>query len=70
MVALSKTIHARRQQILAAVQLAVSNTTLEELNGKIRLIDHHGEGHHSADAVIAVTYLCCSGLPVALLTRR
>jgi hypothetical protein len=38
MVALSKTIRAHRQQILAAVELGLSNSKLEGLNSKIRLI--------------------------------
>ena len=70
MVALSKTIRAHRQQILAAVDLGLSNSKLEGLNSKIRLINHRGYGHHSAAAVIAMIYLCCSGLTVTLPTGR
>jgi transposase len=36
MVALSKTIRAHRQQLLAAVDLRLSNRKLEGLNSKIR----------------------------------
>jgi transposase len=42
MVALSKTIRAHRPQILAAVELGLSNSKLEGLNSKIRLINHRG----------------------------
>jgi transposase len=70
MVALSKTIRTHRQQILAAVQLGLSNSKLEGLNSKIRLINHRGYGHHSAAAVIAMIYLCCSGLTITLPTGR
>jgi transposase len=70
MVALSKTIRAHRQEILAAVDLGLSNSKLEGLNSKIRLINHRGYGHHSAAAVIAMIYLCCSGLTVTLPTGR
>jgi transposase len=70
MVALSKTIRAHRPQILAAVQLGLSNSKLEGLNSKIRLINHRGYGHHSAAAVIAMIYLCCSGLTITLPTGR
>jgi transposase len=37
---------------------------------QIRLINHRGYGHHSAAAVIAMIYLCCSGLTIALPTGR
>jgi transposase len=70
MVAQSKTIRTHRQQILAAVDLGLSNSKLEGLNSKIRLINHRGYGHHSAAAIIAMIYLCCSGLTVTLPTGR
>jgi transposase len=70
MIALSKTIRAHRRQILAAVELGLSNSKLEGLNSKIRLINHRGYGHHTAAAVIAMIYLCCSGLTIALPTER
>ena len=70
MVALSKTIRTHREQILAAVELGLSNSKLEGLNSKIRLINHRGYGHHSAAAVIAMIYLCCSGLTITLPTGR
>lgn len=69
-VALSKTIRANRQRILAAVELGLSNSKLEGLNSKIRLINHRGFGHHSAAALIAMIYLCCGGITVQLPTER
>jgi transposase len=68
MVALSKTVRAHRQQVLAAAELGLSNSKLEGLNSKIRLINHRGYGHHTAAAVIAMIYLCCSGLTITLPT--
>jgi len=59
---LSRTIRRHRGQILAAVDLGLSNSKLEGLNSKIRLINHRGYGNHSAAAVIAMIYPCCSGL--------
>jgi len=47
-VALARTIVAQRERILAAVELGLSNSKLEGLNSKIRLINHRGYGHHSA----------------------
>ena len=46
------------------------NRKLEGLNSKIRLINHRGYGHHSAAAVIAMIYLCCSGLTITLPKGR
>lgn len=69
-VALSKTVRANRERILAAVQLGLSNSKLEGLNSKIRLINHRGYGHHSAAAIIAMIYLCCGGLTITLPTER
>ncbi len=54
---LSRTIRANRDRILAAVELGLSNSKLEGLNSKIRLINHRGYGHHSAAALIAMIYL-------------
>lgn len=69
-VTLSRTIRANRDRILAAVHLGLSNSKLEGLNSKIRLINHRGYGHHSAAALIAMIYLCCGGITVHLPTER
>lgn len=69
-VALSRTIRANRDRILAAVELGLSNSKLEGLNSKIRLINHRGYGHHTAAAVIAMIYLCCGGITITLPTER
>jgi len=69
-VKLAKTVHANRDRILAAVELGLSNSKLEGLNSKIRLINHRGYGHHSAAALIAMIYLCCGGITVELPTER
>jgi transposase len=63
---LSKTVRANRDRILAAVELGLSNSKLEGLNSKIRLINHRGYGHHTAAALIAMIYLCCGGINVEL----
>jgi transposase len=65
-VKLSATIRANRERILAAIELGLSNSKLEGLNSKIRLINHRGYGHHSAAALIAMIYLCCGGVAVEL----
>ena len=69
-VTLAKTIRANRDRILAAIELGLSNSKLEGINSKIRLINHRGYGHHSAAALIAMVYLCCGGITVQLPTER
>lgn len=68
-VSLSRTIRANQDRILAAVELGLSNSKLEGLNSKIRLINHRGYGH-TATALIAMIYLCCGGITVELPTER
>jgi transposase len=70
MLDLSRTVRKHRESILAAVDLGLSNSKLEGLNSKIRLINHRGYGHHTAAAVIAMIYLCCSGITIALPPGR
>jgi transposase len=67
---LAKRIRRRRDGILAAVELGLSNSRLEGINAKIRVIQRRGYGYHSAAALVAMTYLCCGGLTVALPTER
>lgn len=69
-VTLSKTVRTNRDRILATVELGLSNSKLEGLNSKIRLINHRGYGHHTAAALIAMIYLCCGGLTIQLPTER
>lgn len=63
---LSRTIRTNRHRVLNAVTLGLSNSKLEGLNSKIRLINHRGYGHHSATAIIAMIYLCAGGITINL----
>jgi transposase len=65
-VRLARTLRAHRHGILAAIGLGLSNGRLEGLNSKIRLISHRSFGFHSADALIALIYLCCTGITIDL----
>jgi transposase len=65
-VKLARTLRARREGILAAIRLGLSNGRLEALNSKIRLISHRSYGFHSAGALIALVYLCCGGIFIDL----
>jgi transposase len=66
LVALARTLRAHRDAILAAIRLGLSNGRLEGLNSKIRLISHRSFGFHSAAALIALIYLCCTGTLIDL----
>jgi transposase len=65
-VRLARTLRAHRDGILAAIRLGLSNGRLEGLNSKIRLISHRSYGFHTADALIALVYLCCTGIVIEL----
>jgi transposase len=65
-VRLARTLREHRDGILAAIRLGLSNGRLEGLNSKIRLISHRAFGFHSADPLIALVHLCCSGLIIEL----
>jgi transposase len=67
-VKLSRTVRKERHRILAAVELGLSNSKLEGLNSKVRLINHRGYGHHSPAPLIAMIYLCCGGITAELPT--
>ena len=65
-VKLARTIRQHRQGILAAIRLGLTNGRLEGLNSRIRLISHRSFGFHSAAPLIALVYLCCSGITIDL----
>jgi transposase len=66
---LARTIRKHKAGVLAAIELGISNGRLEALNSKVRLISHRAYGFHSADALIAMIYLCCAGIQIALPHR-
>jgi transposase len=65
-VKLARTIRRHRDGILVAIHLGLSNGRLEGLNSRIRLISHRSFGFHSAAPLIALVYLCCSGIVISL----
>src|SRR5450755_817999 len=65
-VKLARTIRQHKSGVLAAVELGISNGRLEALNSRVRLISHRAHGFHSADALIAMIYLCCAGIQISL----
>jgi len=68
-VKLARTIRKHKAGVLAAIELGLSNGRLEGLNSKIRLLSHRAYGFHSADTLIAMIYLCCSGIQIDLPHR-
>lgn len=67
-VKLARTVRQYRDGILAAIRLGLSNGRLEGLNNKIGVIKHRAYGFHSAAALIAMVYLCCSHITIPLPT--
>ena len=65
-VKLARTIRRYRAGILNAIRLGLDNGRLEGLNSRIRLISHRSFGFHSPSPLIALIYLCCSGVHVPL----
>jgi len=63
-VKLARTLRARRDGILAAIRLGLSNGRMEGLNSKVRLLSHRSFGFHSPQPLIALIYLCCSHLTI------
>ena len=66
---LARQIRHNFDGIIAAVELDLSNSRLEGINGKIRLIQRRGYGYHSVDALAASIYLCLGGITIQLPTR-
>jgi transposase len=69
-VTLARTVREHFDGILAAVEHGLSNGRLEGLNSKVRLLSHRAFGFHSAEALLALVYLCCSGIDVPLPSDR
>jgi transposase len=61
-VKLAGTMRRAVDGILAYVRTGLSNGRTEALNGKIRTLTRRAYGFHHASAVIALIYLCCSGI--------
>lgn len=69
-VKLARTVREHRNGILAAIEHGLSNGRLEGLNSKVRLLSHRAFGFHSAEALLALVYLCCSGIDIPLPSDR
>lgn len=65
-VRVARTLRKYRDGVLAAIRLGVSNGRLEGLNNKIGMLKHRAYGFHSAAALIAMIYLCCTHMTIPL----
>ncbi len=63
-VKLARTLRARRDGVLGAIRLGLSNGRMEGLNSKVRLLSHRSFGFHGPQPLIALIYLCCSQLTI------
>lgn len=68
-IALGKRFSVYFTEILAAIELGISNALAESINAKIRLINARGYGHHSAQTLTSMIYLCLGGLHPQLPMR-
>lgn len=66
---LARTIKSHAEGILAYVATGLSNGRAEGLNGKVRTITRRAYGFHGPWSLIALIFLCCSGIIVTLPHR-
>jgi transposase len=66
---LARTVKQHAEGILAYVATGLSNGRAEGLNGKVRTITRRAFGFHGAHSLIALIFLCCSGIVVTLPHR-
>jgi transposase len=59
---LACTVKEHFEGILAYIPLRLNNGRTEGMNGKIRTITRRSYGFHSASNLIALIFLCCSGI--------
>ncbi len=61
-VRVGRTIRKHFEGIMAYVRTGISNGRSEGMNGKVRVITRRAFGFHAASSLIAMLYLCCSGM--------
>jgi len=65
---LARSLRKHRHGVLNAIELGLSNSRLEALNTRVRLINHRSYGFHSPDPLIALIHLCCGPITIQLPT--
>jgi transposase len=66
---LARRLRKHFDAVIAAVELGLSNSRLEGINTKIRVIQRRGYGHRDPDALTAMIYLCIGGIDLSLPTE-
>jgi transposase len=66
---LARQIRKHFDGIVAAVEHGISNSRLEGINAKIRLINRRGYGHPKAEHLVAMIHLCLGGITIPLPTE-
>jgi transposase len=67
---LARQLRRHFERIVAAVEWGLSNSRLEGINGKIRVIQRRGYGHPSPKSLASMIYLCLGGITIKLPTQR
>lgn len=66
---LARQIRKHFDGIVNAVEHGLSNSRLEGINAKIRLINRRGYGHPKAEHLAAMIHLCLGGITIPLPTE-
>jgi len=66
---LARLIRRHFEGIVAAVEHGLSNSRLEGINAKIRLINRRGYGHPNPHHLAAMIHLCLGGITIPLPTQ-
>lgn len=66
---LARQLERHFEGIVAAVERGLSNSRLEGINSKIRLINRRGFGHPNAESLAAMIHLCLGGITIPLPTE-
>lgn len=69
MVEAGRKVRRRRDAILRAVELGISNARVEAINNKIKVTQRMAYGFRNVDNLIALVMLRCSDLEVTLPGR-
>jgi transposase len=67
---LAKRLTNHFDAVVASVELGLSNSRLEGINSKIRVIQRRGYGHPSPDSLTAMIHLCLGGITITPPTQR
>jgi transposase len=66
---LARQIRRHFEGIIAAVKHGLSNSRLEGINAKIRLINRRGYGHPNPHSLTAMIHLCLGGITIPIPTQ-